>query len=316
MLTNWLGYLLLAGVAVPAAAARPAAGLEAGHRRACRCWARRCWRRRSPTSRPAPSRGAAAGRCAATSSSCRRCRMALAAARRVAAQLAADRRRSSGCCCSRSVPYPTVLAVLLVAAVAGVITHVPAGLGVLEAVFVALLSHRAAERASCSARCWPTAPSTTSRRWPSPRWPTCGPSCAGGAPTPRNGRRGKAPRCCVRRRRGGRPSRLPRTPPTAAAPRTAPRRARLREGRRPERPRNGLGAAHNCIFVQLFRSPPAPWTCPPSSPSWPTPPSTTPPARPAAASGATPRDGRGLGSHRGHRASATATRRTAAASRC
>ena len=31
---------------------------------------------------------------------------------------------------------------LLVAAVAGVIAHVPAGLGVLEAVFIALLSHR------------------------------------------------------------------------------------------------------------------------------------------------------------------------------
>lgn len=40
--------------------------------------------------------------------------------------------------------FTTVLAVLLVAAVAGVITHVPAGLGVLEAVFVALLSHRLA----------------------------------------------------------------------------------------------------------------------------------------------------------------------------
>ncbi len=39
------------------------------------------------------------------------------------------------------VAYPHVLAVLLVAAVAGVITHVPAGLGVLEAVFVALLGH-------------------------------------------------------------------------------------------------------------------------------------------------------------------------------
>ena len=42
----------------------------------------------------------------------------------------------------RHIDYPTVLSVLLVAAVAGVITHVPAGLGVLEAVFVALLSHR------------------------------------------------------------------------------------------------------------------------------------------------------------------------------
>ena len=41
----------------------------------------------------------------------------------------------------RQVAYPEVLAVLMVGAVAGVITHVPAGLGVLEAVFVALLSH-------------------------------------------------------------------------------------------------------------------------------------------------------------------------------
>lgn len=40
------------------------------------------------------------------------------------------------------VDYPSVLAALLVAAVAGVLTHVPAGLGVLEAVFVALLSER------------------------------------------------------------------------------------------------------------------------------------------------------------------------------
>ncbi|MFT3717461.1 lysylphosphatidylglycerol synthase domain-containing protein [Pseudorhodoferax sp.] len=39
----------------------------------------------------------------------------------------------------QQVDYPTVLAVLLLAAVAGVVTHVPAGLGVLEAVFVALL---------------------------------------------------------------------------------------------------------------------------------------------------------------------------------
>lgn len=40
------------------------------------------------------------------------------------------------------IEWPAVLSVLLIAAVAGVITHVPAGLGVLEAVFVALLSHR------------------------------------------------------------------------------------------------------------------------------------------------------------------------------
>jgi uncharacterized membrane protein YbhN (UPF0104 family) len=43
------------------------------------------------------------------------------------------------------VDYPSVLGVLLVAAVAGVIAHVPAGLGVLEGVFVALLSHRVAQ---------------------------------------------------------------------------------------------------------------------------------------------------------------------------
>lgn len=39
----------------------------------------------------------------------------------------------------RQVPYPMVLGVLLSAAIAGVATHVPAGLGVLEAVFLALL---------------------------------------------------------------------------------------------------------------------------------------------------------------------------------
>ncbi len=40
------------------------------------------------------------------------------------------------------VEYAVVLGALLAAAVAGVITHVPAGLGVLEAVFVALLAGR------------------------------------------------------------------------------------------------------------------------------------------------------------------------------
>src|SRR5690606_14438460 len=41
----------------------------------------------------------------------------------------------------QKIAFPAVVGVLLVAAVAGVIAHVPAGLGVLEAVFVALLSH-------------------------------------------------------------------------------------------------------------------------------------------------------------------------------
>ncbi|GIZ51374.1 lysylphosphatidylglycerol synthase domain-containing protein [Noviherbaspirillum aridicola] len=42
----------------------------------------------------------------------------------------------------QKIAFGPVLAVLLVAAVAGVITHVPAGLGVLEVVFVTLLSHQ------------------------------------------------------------------------------------------------------------------------------------------------------------------------------
>ena len=40
------------------------------------------------------------------------------------------------------IDYPSVLGVLLIAAVAGVVAHIPAGLGVLEAVFIALLSPR------------------------------------------------------------------------------------------------------------------------------------------------------------------------------
>jgi uncharacterized membrane protein YbhN (UPF0104 family) len=43
------------------------------------------------------------------------------------------------------LPYTDVLTVLLVGAIAGVVAHVPAGLGVFEFVFVALLSHRVGE---------------------------------------------------------------------------------------------------------------------------------------------------------------------------
>jgi len=43
------------------------------------------------------------------------------------------------------VDYSTALSVLLMAAIAGVILHIPAGLGVTEAVFIALLSHRVPE---------------------------------------------------------------------------------------------------------------------------------------------------------------------------
>ena len=43
------------------------------------------------------------------------------------------------------IDFFTVASVLLLAAIAGVITHIPGNLGVLEAVFVALLSHRLAQ---------------------------------------------------------------------------------------------------------------------------------------------------------------------------
>jgi hypothetical protein len=43
------------------------------------------------------------------------------------------------------IDYSTALSVLLMAAIAGVILHIPAGLGVTEAVFIALLSHRIPE---------------------------------------------------------------------------------------------------------------------------------------------------------------------------
>jgi glycosyltransferase 2 family protein len=43
------------------------------------------------------------------------------------------------------VPYADVLTVLLVGAIAGVVAHVPAGLGVFEFVFLALLSHQVSE---------------------------------------------------------------------------------------------------------------------------------------------------------------------------
>lgn len=42
----------------------------------------------------------------------------------------------------RQIDFASVAAVFLIAAVAGVLTHVPGNLGVLEAVFIALLSHR------------------------------------------------------------------------------------------------------------------------------------------------------------------------------
>ena len=41
---------------------------------------------------------------------------------------------------SQKVAYPEVLGILMISSIAGVITHIPAGLGVIEAVFVAMLA--------------------------------------------------------------------------------------------------------------------------------------------------------------------------------
>jgi glycosyltransferase 2 family protein len=41
----------------------------------------------------------------------------------------------------RQAPYSTVLAVFLVSAIAGVIAHIPAGLGVIELVFITIMGH-------------------------------------------------------------------------------------------------------------------------------------------------------------------------------
>lgn len=38
--------------------------------------------------------------------------------------------------------YPTVLGVLLISSIAGVVTHIPAGLGVLETVFITMMQHQ------------------------------------------------------------------------------------------------------------------------------------------------------------------------------
>ncbi len=40
------------------------------------------------------------------------------------------------------VPYPTILGVLLISSIAGIITHIPGGLGVIETVFLAMLDQR------------------------------------------------------------------------------------------------------------------------------------------------------------------------------
>lgn len=47
--------------------------------------------------------------------------------------------------------FATVLGILLISAIAGVVTHIPAGLGVLEAIFIAMLQHQMAASAVLAA---------------------------------------------------------------------------------------------------------------------------------------------------------------------
>lgn len=139
LLTNWSGYLLLAGVLfvlrpleLPPDWKLDAGGLRwlgvamlavvAGYLAVCARWHDQTWTVRGHEFRPPSLRFAA---------------LQLAVSMANWAVIGA----TVWVLLQGKVSYPGVLGVLLVAAVAGVITHVPAGLGVLEAVFVALLSH-------------------------------------------------------------------------------------------------------------------------------------------------------------------------------
>ncbi|MFK8331506.1 lysylphosphatidylglycerol synthase domain-containing protein [Pseudomonas sp. BJa5] len=137
LVTNWLGYLCLAGALFASGLPRLPAGLDIGstglhligllllvaalaYLLACACARRRRWHLRGHEiilpSLPMAALQAlmGAGNWAL---------MAL-----VMYSLLADK-----------VDYPTILAVLLISSIAGVVTHIPAGLGVLETVFLTLL---------------------------------------------------------------------------------------------------------------------------------------------------------------------------------
>jgi uncharacterized membrane protein YbhN (UPF0104 family) len=64
----------------------------------------------------------------------------------------------------QQVDYFLVLGVLLVSSIAGVIVHIPAGIGVLEAVFIAMLSGKRFRAARLLPPCSPIARCITSCR--------------------------------------------------------------------------------------------------------------------------------------------------------
>lgn len=143
LLTNWLGYLLLAGLvfavvppALPAAWQVPEAALRglgavlivlaAGYVGLASVWPGRTWSWRGQAL-PLPGARMAWLQLAMS------CANWLLVATLIWVLL------------ERQVPFTTVLAVYLLAAIAGVVTYVPAGLGVLEAVFIALLGTQVGE---------------------------------------------------------------------------------------------------------------------------------------------------------------------------
>lgn len=143
MLTNWLGYKLLAGVlfivhplALPPAWHMGNHGLQwigallvavsAGYIAACVYWGDHTWEWRGHELYLPPWRMALLQYAI---SAINWCLMAAIIWVFLGEQL----------------HYPDVLTVLLIGAIAGVVAHVPAGLGVFEFVFVALLSHAMSE---------------------------------------------------------------------------------------------------------------------------------------------------------------------------
>lgn len=136
---NWLGYLLVAGTVFSLGAVSVPPGWEIGSRGlrwigfallavalayliACAFAKRRCWTVRGHEILLPSIRMAAL-------------QMAIAATNwLLIATLVYVLLR-------QQVPFPTVLGVFLLSAVAGVIAHIPAGLGVLEVVFITMLGH-------------------------------------------------------------------------------------------------------------------------------------------------------------------------------
>ena len=137
LVTNWLGYLLVAGSLFALGFPKLPAGLEIGstglrligiamllvalfYLLACRFSSRREWHVRGHTIRLPSWRLAA-----------------------LQGLMGAGNWALMGLVVYTLLPdkagYPTVLAILLVSSIAGVITHIPAGLGVLESVFITLL---------------------------------------------------------------------------------------------------------------------------------------------------------------------------------